>query len=233
MKVAIIEDTEEIVESIKLCISIRWPESIVLSTPRGHEGLRLVQSESPDVVILDLVLPDGHGLDVLKDMRTWSEVPVVIVSVKGDEMSRVKALEMGADDFLVKPFSHTELLARLRAVLRRTQMPSPRRDAGVIRAGNLTIDLGSGRAFVDGREAELTTTEWKLLTFLARNGGRIIPLETLASKVWGVNFVEPSTIKMCVRHLRMKLGDDTRAPRIIRSHRGRGYSFELSREAAP
>ncbi len=227
MKVVVIEDTEEIVESIKLCIAIRWPECITLSTPRGKEGLHLVQSESPDVVILDLVLADGNGFDVLKDIRTWSDVPVIIVSVKGDEVVRVKGLEMGADDFIAKPFSHTELLARMRAVLRRTHMPSLWQDAGVMKGKNLTIDMGSGRAFVDGKETGLSATEWKLLIYLARNEGRIIPPEMLASKVWGVAFVEPSTIKMCVRRLRVKLGDDTRAPRIIRSHRGRGYSFEL------
>ncbi len=229
MKVVIVEDTEEIVESIKLCIAIRWPECSIQSTPRGKEGLRLIQAELPDVVILDLVLADGSGLDVLKDIRTWSDVPVIIVSVKGDEMSRVKGLEMGADDFIAKPFSHTELLARMRAVLRRSHMPSLWQDSGVVKGRNLTIDMGSGRAFVDGQETELSATEWKLLIFLARNEGRIIPPEMLASKVWGVTFVEPSTIKMCVRRLRVKLGDDTRAPRIIRSHRGRGYSFELSK----
>jgi len=228
VKVVVIEDTEEIVESIKLCLGIRWPECVVTSTPRGKEGVRLVQNESPDAVILDLVLADGNGLDVLKDIRAWSDVPVIIVSVKGDEVVRVRGLEQGADDFIVKPFSHTELLARMRAVLRRTHMPSLWQDAGVMKGKNLTIDMGSGRAFVDGKETELSATEWKLLLYLARNEGRIIPSEMLASKVWGVTFVEPSTIKMCVRRLRMKLGDDTRAPRIIRSHRGRGYSFELA-----
>jgi len=227
MKVVVIEDTEEIVESIKLCVAIRWPDCTILSTPRGKEGLRLVQSELPDIVILDLVLADGNGLDVLKDIRGWSDVPVIIVSVKGDEVVRVRGLELGADDFVAKPFSHTELLARMRAVLRRTHMPSLWQDAGVVKGKNLTIDLSAGRAFVDGHETELSATEWKLLIYLSRNEGRIIPPDMLASKVWGVTFVEPSTIKMCVRRLRVKLGDDTRAPRIIRSHRGRGYSFEL------
>ena len=227
MKVIIIEDSEEIVESIKLCITIRWPECAIQSTPRGREGLGLIQSESPDVVILDLVLADGYGLDVLKEIRAFSDVPVIIVSVKGDEVSRVKGLELGADDYIAKPFSHTELLARVRAVLRRAHMPSLWQDAGLVQGGKLSIDLGSGRAYVDGRETGFSATEWKLLTFLVRNEGRIMPADLLASKVWGLTFVEPSTIKMCVRRLRMKLGDDTRAPRIIRSHRGRGYSFEL------
>lgn len=228
MKVVIIEDSEEIVESIKLCISIRWPECLISSSPRGEEGLRLVQTGVPDVVILDLALADGTGLDVLKDIRAWSDVPVIIVSVTGDEVSRVQGRELGADAFIAKPFSHTDLLARMRAILRRAQLPSLWQDAGVVTGRNLAIDLGSGRAFVDGQETALSATEWKLLIFFARNEGRIIPPELLASKVWGVTFVEPSTIKMCVRRLRVKLGDDTRAPRIIRSHRGRGYSFELS-----
>jgi DNA-binding response OmpR family regulator len=227
MKVVIIEDTEEIVESIKLCITIRWPECVILSTPKGREGLRLIQTELPDVVILDLVLADGHGLNVLKEVRTFSDVPVIVVSVKGDEVSKVKGLELGADDYISKPFSHTELLARIRAVLRRTHMPSLWQDAGLVQGNKLSIDLGAGRAYVDGRETEFSATEWKLLSFLVRNEGRIIPPDLLASKVWGLNFVEPSTIKMCVRRLRVKLGDDTRSPRIICSHRGRGYSFEL------
>jgi two-component system KDP operon response regulator KdpE len=228
MKVVVIEDAEEIVESIRLCIAVRWPECVVLSTPRGTEGLRLAKEESPDVVILDLVLADGNGLDVLKDIRAWSDVPVIIVSLTGDEGIKVRGLEQGADDFIVKPFAHAELLARMRAVLRRARMPSRGQDAEVMKGKNLTIDMGSGRAFVDGKETELSATEWKLLIYLARNEGRIIPAEMLASRVWGVTFVEPSTIKMCVRRLRMKLGDDTRAPRIIRSHRGRGYSFDLT-----
>ena len=229
MKVVVIEDSEEIVESIKLCVSIRWPECVTVSTPKGSEGVRLAQTESPDAVILDLVLADGHGLDVLKEIRSFSDVPVIIVSVWSDEVTRVKSLELGADDYICKPFSHTELLARIRAVLRRSHMPFLRQDAGIVRGANLSIDLGAGRAYVDGSEAELSATEWKLLTFLVRNEGRIMSMEMLATKVWGATFVEPSTIKMCVRRLRMKLGDDTRSPRIIRSHRGRGYSFELQK----
>ncbi len=229
MKVLVIEDADEVVESIKLCISIRWPECTILSTPNGKTGLRLLETESPDVIILDLALMDGYGLDVLKEIRRFSDVPVLIVSVKADEMSRVKGLEYGADDYIVKPFSHTELLARIRAVLRRAHMPELWKDEGVIKAGRVTIDLAAGRVYVDGKETEFSATEWKLLSYLARNAGKVIPAQALAVNVWGLNYVESSTIKMCIRRLRQKLGEDTQSPRIIRSFRGRGYSFELAR----
>jgi DNA-binding response OmpR family regulator len=229
MKVLVIEDADEVVESIKLCISIRWPECSILSTPNGKTGLQLLQNESPDVIILDLQLMDGYGMDVLKEIRRFSDVPVLIVSVKADEMSRVKGLEFGADDYIVKPFSHTELLARIRAVLRRAHMPELWKDEGVVKAGHVTIDLASGRVYVDGTETEFSATEWKLLSYLVRNAGKVIPAQALAVNVWGLNYVESSTIKMCIRRLRQKLGEDTQSPRIIRSFRGRGYSFELAR----
>ncbi len=228
MKVLVIEDADEVVESIKLCITIRWPECAILSTPNGKTGLRLLETESPDVVILDLALMDGYGMDVLREIRKFSDVPVLIVSVKADEMSRVKGLEYGADDYIVKPFSHTELLARIRAVLRRAHMPELWKDEGVIKAGRVTIDMASGRVYVDGTETEFSATEWKLLSYLVRNAGKVIPPQALAINVWGLNYVESSTIKMCIRRLRQKLGEDTQSPRIIRSFRGRGYSFELS-----
>lgn len=228
MKIVVIEDAPEVVESIKLCLSMRWPESIALSTPHAAEGVAIVNRESPDLVLLDLALVDGYGLDVLRDIRRVSDVPVLIVSARSDELSRVKGLELGADDYIVKPFSHTELLARVRAVLRRSHMPELWGDEGVITGSGLSIDLAAGRVYVEGSEAQLSATEWKLLAYLGRNAGRIIPMQAIAMNVWGLNYVEKSTIKMCVRRVRLKIGDDTRSPRIIRSHRGRGYSLELS-----
>ncbi len=229
MKVLIVEDAEEVVESIKLCITIRWPECVMLTTALGKEGLRLVEAESPDLVILDLALVDGHGMDVLKDIRRFSDVPVLIVSGTADEMSRVKGLELGADDYIVKPFSHTELLARIRAALRRAHMPELWKDEGVVTGDGISIDLAAGRVYVDGTETQLSATEWKLLAYLVRNAGKVISTRALTQNVWGLNFVENSTIKMCVRRVRLKLGDNTQSPRIIRSYRGRGYSFELKK----
>ena len=225
----VIEDAQEVVESIKLCLSIRWPECVVLSTPNGQTGVKMLESESPDAVILDLALLDGYGMDFLKEIRTFSDTPVLIVSAKADEMSRVKGLEYGADDYIVKPFSHTELLARIRAVLRRAHMPTLWKDEGVVKVGRASIDMAAGRAHVDGAETEFSATEWKLLSYFVRNAGKVISPQALALNVWGLNYVESSTIKMCVRRLRKKLGDNTQSPRIIRSFRGRGYSLEVDR----
>jgi len=229
VKVLVIEDAQEVVESIKLCLSIRWPECVVLSTPNGRTGVKMLESESPDAVILDLALLDGYGMDFLKEIRTFSDTPVLIVSAKADEMSRVKGLEYGADDYIVKPFSHTELLARIRAVLRRAHMPTLWKDEGVVKVGRASIDMAAGRAHVDGAETEFSATEWKLLSYFVRNAGKVISPQALALNVWGLNYVESSTIKMCVRRLRKKLGDNTQSPRIIRSFRGRGYSLEVDR----
>jgi DNA-binding response OmpR family regulator len=189
----------------------------------------LVESDAPDVVILDLTLPDMDDMEVIQEIRRFSDVPVLVLTVRGDETSRVKGLELGADDYIVKPFSHTELLARIKAVLRRTHMPELRGDEGIVRGKNLAVDLASRRVFINGEEVELTPTEWNLLVYLVRNQGRILPADVLAEKVWKSEYVESSTIKMCVRRLRLKLKDDTKSPQILRSHRGRGYSFLVPR----
>ncbi len=229
MKVLVIEDAEEVVESIRLCVSIRWPDCKFHSTPYGKVGLQLLESESPDVVMLDLALADGNGMDVLRSIRKISDVPVLIVSVTADEVSRVRGLELGADDYIVKPFSHTELLARIRAALRRAHMPELWKDEGVVKGEKISIDLAAGRVYVNGAETEFSATEWKLLSYLVRNAGKVISNRALTQNVWGLNYVENSTIKMCVRRVRLKLGDNTQSPHIIRSYRGRGYSFELHR----
>ena len=229
IKVLVIEDAEEVVESIHLCISMRWPDCRFHSTPYGKTGLQLLEHETPDVVVLDLALADGNGMDVLRSIRKISDVPVLIVSARADEVSRVKGLEEGADDYIAKPFSHTELLARIHAVLRRAHMPEMWKDQGVVQADGLTIDLAAGRVYVGGVETIFSATEWKLLAYLVRNAGKVIPAQALAINVWGLTYVESSTIKMCIRRIRQKLQDDTQAPRLIRSYRGRGYSFELKR----
>jgi DNA-binding response OmpR family regulator len=228
MKVLIIEDVDEVVGSIRLCISIRWPDCVTLTASRGDTGLRMMQTESPDLVILDVSLGDGQGLEALRGIRRFSDVPVLIVSTVADESSRVRGLELGADDYIAKPFTHAELLARIRATLR-THLAVREEGEGVVNGEKLRIDLGAGRVFVGGAEKELSATEWKLLSYLVRNAGKVISNRALTQDVWGLSFVENSTIKMCVRRVRLKLGDNTQAPRIIRSYRGRGYSFELPR----
>lgn len=228
MKAVVVEDSPEVVDTIALCLSIRWPDTVLHSAGTGAKALELIESEAPDIVILDLGLPDIDGLQVLKEIRRFSDVPVIIVTAKGEEMSRVRGLETGADDYVVKPFSHTELLARVKAVLRRTQWPELWEDEGLINGPGFTVDLAGRRVLRDGTEVGLTASEWRLLSYLVRNQGRVITWSMLAQRVWGSEYVTQSAIKMCIRRLRLKLGDDPQRPYIIRSHRGHGYSFALS-----
>jgi DNA-binding response OmpR family regulator len=229
MKILIVEDTPDTVEAMVLCFNIGFPEATVLNTARGREALRLTQKESPDIVILDLGLPDKDGVDVLKEIRAASHVPVIIVTARGEEINRVKGLEAGADDYILKPFSHTEFLARVRAVMRRSQpAPVQKRSASPESNGQVaSIDMKGSRVVVKGREINLTPTEWSLLAALVQNEGKVVDHLTLAEKTWGSNYVSEAAVKMVVHRLRNKLGDDPKSPKIIRSHRGFGYSFGM------
>lgn len=229
MKVLVIEDDPEIIETMQLCISMRWPQSNVVPARRGREGLSQVESAEPDVVILDLKLPDMDGLDVLQEIRMFSNVPVLIVSARGDEISRAKGLESGADDYIVKPFFHTELLARINAVMRRTQLQTIGDHADLMVGGSLTIDLAKRRIYKDEVEINLTPIEWGLLSYLARNEGRVVPHQVVAERVWGSDSISDSALKMTIHRLRQKLGDNAKSPSLIRSHRGMGYRFEMPR----
>ena len=225
MRVVVIEDVPEVVDIIRICFTIRWPDATVVSSMYGGDAIGLIESVSPDIVILDITLPDMDGLVVLQEIRKYSDVPVIVVTGHGEETVRVTCLEMGADDYLVKPFSHTELMARAKAVLRRSHMPQLKGDEGIVNGRGLSIDLPGRRLLIEGHEVNLTPTEWRFLSYLARNEGRVISHATLAEKVWGTEFLQGSAIKMCVRRLRQKLGDHASTEGVIKTHRGIGYSF--------
>ena len=227
MKALVIEDEPVVVETIELCLSMRWPGTEVVSTPEGRRAGYLVETESPDFVILDLSLPDAEGMDVLKELRTFSDVPVLVVSARDDEISTVRGLEMGADDYIAKPFSHTEFLARVAAVLRRLDSRRQFGAGGVVGGHALSIDLSARRVTVQGTAVELSAIEWAFIAYAARNSGNILSHQQLAENVWGYDEVDHGAIKMCVHRLRQKLGDGRGRPRILRSHRGLGYSLTI------
>ncbi len=162
---------------------------------------------------------------MLEDIRRFSDLPVIVVSADQDETTKIAALEMGADDYLTKPFSPTELMARAKAVLRRTHMPELRDDGGIVRGEGISIDMSRRRMLIDEQEISLTPTEWRLLTYLVRNEGRVVSHRVLAEKVWHSEYTTGSAIKMCVRRLRHKMGGASRCSAMIRTHRGMGYSF--------
>lgn len=226
MKALIVEDAAEVIETITVLLGIRWPDCTVISTAEGQQATRLVDTEAPDIVILDVSLPDQNGMDVLRDIRGFSDVPVLVVTANQDEMEKVKGLELGADDYMVKPFSHTELLARVKAILRRTHMPQLRHDEGILNLPGIVVDFAERRMLLDGgEEVGLTPNEWNLLYHLCRNRGRVLPYTSLAENVWGTEFVTQSAIKAAVYRLRQKLNDNGQVPKLIRSHPGVGYSL--------
>ncbi|MCL0079693.1 response regulator transcription factor [Dehalococcoidia bacterium] len=225
MKVLVIEDDVATVEAIRLCLEIHRPDTSATLTAKGIEGIELLRGEAPDVVILDLGLPDIDGITVLEKIRRFSDVPVLIVSARDTQDSIVKGLELGAEDYIVKPFDYRDLLERLDNVIRLSQMPRSRAGEVRIKGGGLEIDLGARRVTVAGNPVELTPVEWSLLTHLAENEGGMVPLQRLAREVWKDNSIDSSTMKSTVSRLRTKLGDDPHAPRIILSEHGVGYRF--------
>ncbi len=229
MKVLTVEDDRDMAEVVEMCFSVRWPDAEVFNTVTGSEVPSLVAAHAPDIVILDLGLPDVSGLEVVRRIREFSSVPVIILTDQGDEASRVRGLEGGADDFVVKPFSHLELLARVRAVLRRANAASSQGIESTVSAGGLTINPAARRLTVEGQVVELTRTEWNLLLYLLRNEGRVASHRALAERVWGSEYVDSTVIKAAVRRLRLKLRDDGMSPKLVRSHRGLGYSLTLDR----
>ena len=226
MKVLAVEDSQDIVEAITLCFELRWPGAIVTSTAKGEEVAELVETETPDIVILDLGLPDIEGFEALRQIRAFSNVPVIILTVRNSEMDKVKGLELGADDYIIKPFSPGELLARVMAVLRRSQMPELKGNEKPIVAGKLSINLATREVFRSGKPIKLTPTEYNLLYQLARNEGRVLTHRMLLEKVWGPDYVDSTDyLKVYIQRLREKLEDDSSNPRLLRSERGVGYMF--------
>jgi len=226
MKILVIEDAKEIVDTISLCFELRWPGVDVISTAEGGQGLTLAETESPDVVILDLGLPDVDGFEVLKEIRAFSNVPVIIVTVRGEEIDKIKGLELGADDYVTKPFSHMELLARIQAVLRRTSLPQSKTAEKPFRSSRLNIDFATRTVIVDGQPVKLTPTEYNLLHYLAMNADTTLTHRALLEKVWGEEYVDsPEYLKVYIQRLRNKLETDPGKPQLIISQRGIGYKF--------
>jgi two-component system KDP operon response regulator KdpE len=230
MKLLIIEDDPIISETVTICFNLRWPEAEVIATESGEEGVRLAESESPDVVILDVGLPGMDGYETLRQLRQISDVPAIMLTARDSEVAKVKGLEWGADDYVTKPFSHIELLARVRAVLRRGADTGSDETKGAYRneAAGLVIDLDSRIVTRHDVQINLAPLEYSLLFHLISNEGRVVPHQTLLAKVWGREYVdEVDYLKVYVRRLRTKLNDDPQNPELIHIDRGVGYIFQV------
>jgi two-component system KDP operon response regulator KdpE len=226
MRILVVDDEPDVVESVRLGFTLQWREIDVLGASNGDEALDIVEREHPDIVLLDVGLPGKDGFDVLRDIRAFSDVPVLMLTARDDAMDKVKGLELGADDYVTKPFNHLELMARVKAVLRRLEMPAPVSKAPSFRSGDLEVDFARREARLGGERLDLTPTEYKLLYHLVRNAGHVLEHGTLLAKVWGREYVdEVDYIRVYIRRLRDKLKDSSESPRYIQTERGLGYRF--------
>jgi two-component system, OmpR family, KDP operon response regulator KdpE len=226
MRILVVDDEPDVVESVRLGFMLQWRDVDVLGAGDGEAALDAVEGERPDIVLLDVGLPGIDGFEVLRQIRAFSDVPVVMLTARDDAMDKVKGLELGADDYVTKPFNHLELMARVKAVLRRLEMPAPASRTPSFKSGDLEVDFAKQEARLDGTRLDLTPTEYKLLYHLVRNAGHILEHGTLLAKVWGREYVdEVDYIRVYIRRLRDKLGDSSDSPRYIQTERGLGYRF--------
>lgn len=229
-KVVLIEDERDIVELVRY--NFRKEGFEVESFSRGEEGLQYLRRHPADLVLLDIMLPDRDGFEICRRLRAeerLKSLPVIFLTAKGEEIDRVLGLEIGADDYVVKPFSPRELVARAKAVLRRQARPAE--SAEVVETRDLRLDARTQEVKVRGRSVELSTLEFKLLHFLASHPRRIFSREQLLDEVWGRDrFVTPRTVDVHMRRLREKIEDHPEKPQYLQTVRGAGYRF--SPEAA-
>ncbi|WP_053736902.1 response regulator [Nocardia sp. NRRL S-836] len=223
-KVLVVDDEPQIVRALRINLAARGYE--VLTAPDGATALRLAADGRPDVVVLDLGLPDMDGTDVIAGLRGWTTLPIIVLSARTDSRDKVDALDAGADDYVTKPFGMDELLARLRAAVRRCAATGPE-DEPVVRTASFTVDLAAKRVLKDGAEVHLTPTEWGLLEVLARNTGKLVAQKQLLRDVWGPAYEkETHYLRVYLAQLRRKLEPEPARPRHLLTEAGMGYRFE-------
>jgi two-component system response regulator RegX3 len=227
-RVLVIENEESISEPLAEALEREGFAAEVAAT--AGQGMEKFRTWAPELVLLDVMLPDGDGREVLRDIRAVSRVPVVMLTARGEESDKIVGLELGADDYVTKPFSAKELVARMRAVLRRTAA-SPPSQATSFEVGGVTINLDTRAVTLDGQALDLTLKEFELLRMLMEQAGRVVSRGDLIDEVWDTNWFGPTkTLDVHVSSLRKKLGDDTAAPRYIHTARGVGFRFASAEE---
>lgn len=227
-KILIVEDEKSIRTLLDYNLRMESYDTILVAD--GEEAIRKVASEKPDLILLDLMLPKMDGVEVCKTLRSnGSDVPIIMLTAKGDELDKVQGLEMGADDYMTKPFSPREVVARVKAVLRRSMDRSSNAAESntLLSSGALTIDLDRYQAYLNGAELEFTPKEFELLVFFIQNKNRALTRDQLLSAVWNYDFVgDTRIVDVHVSHLREKIEENTKKPIFIKTVRGIGYKFE-------
>ncbi|MEW5919557.1 MAG: response regulator transcription factor [Bacillota bacterium] len=223
-KILLVEDEKTLAKALKF--SLEKEGFTVEVAYDGEEGLQALSQEAPDLIILDLMLPKIDGYEFCRRLRRNSDVPIIMLTARNEDIDKILGLELGADDYMTKPFNTRELLARIKAILRRTgQLEQGGRKS--IRIGNLQVDLIRHRVTMEEREIPLTSREYALLSFLASNPGRVYSREQLLEQVWGYDFCgDARTVDVHIRHLREKLEEQPAEPRYILTVWGAGYKFK-------
>jgi len=225
MRMLVVDDELVNVKLLRASLEARGYE--VLVAMDGTEAIRIVEMEIPDLIILDIMMPKVDGFEVCRRIREWSQIPIIMLSVLGNESDKVKCLELGADDYMTKPFGIGELVARIKAVLRRAQAIGAIPTQPSFTAGNIQINFAKRQVTVGSNEVKLTPTEYALLQELVMNAGKVLTHAHLLNKVWGFEYGEEKEyLHVFIRRLRVKLEPDPRNPRYITTVPGVGYQFE-------
>jgi len=233
VKILIVDDDHDLLEALGLGLQLQWQGIDVVTATDGEAALARFFDEAPDVVLLDVGLPHLDGFEVLRRIRQVSDTPVLMLTARGEELDKVRGLEIGADDYVTKPFSPLELLARIKAVLRRSDLPPPVRVAPSFVADDLTVNFENQEVRRGDQAIALSATEYRLLFQLVRNAGHVVPRETLLARVWGDEYREQTDyLKVYISRLRAKLEDDPERPRFILTERGLGYRFARPQASA-
>ena len=229
----VVEDEESFVEALEIGLA---REGFVVAVARdGAQALDMFDAVDPDLVLLDVMLPEVSGIDVCRELRARSAVPIIMVTAKGAEIDTVVGLEVGADDYVTKPYRMRELVARMRAALRRQGMDRPGSDepvhaVDVVTVGEVTVDHDRHEVTVQGQTVNLPLKEFELLSLLLSNAGRVLTRDVLIDRVWGSDYVgDTKTLDVHIKRLRSKIEDDPRQPRRIVTIRGLGYKYDLPR----
>jgi two-component system, OmpR family, KDP operon response regulator KdpE len=223
--IAIIEDEAPIQKFLQASLHVEGFRFVSASTAK--DGMRLITQEHPAIVLLDLGLPDSDGISVIKSVRGWSLLPIIVLSARGEEKSKIEALDAGADDYLTKPFGVGELLARIRSALRRSARPGGDNEDHTFRFGRIHGDLAARKVFVENDEVKLTKREFDLLALLIRNRDRVLTHQYLLKEVWGPGSAnEPHYVRVFMANLRKKLEQDPSRPQYLLTEQGIGYRLQ-------
>ena len=232
MRLLIVDDAPEVVESVQLNFLLLWPDLEVSAAGDARAAMTVLREGDFDVILLDIGLPDRDGFEVLREIRQISSVPIVMLTARDGIDEKIRGLQLGADDYVTKPFNHRELIERVRAVLRREELA--RSTGPVVRLADLEIDVQRQEVRLAGRLLSLTPTEYNVLQYLAAHNGVPQSHEAILSNVWGREYRdEVEYLRVYIRRLREKLGDDPERPTYLATVRGYGYRFGAAREAAP